>query len=218
MVPDYPSNSNKSKEERRAPDPVVSNAPAVRKKRNNKLLRTIFAQDINDIKQELVTGYIDPKIKDLAWSIIQGTIDILTNACKMMVYKDYKPVDRAKIPAERYSYSAYYSQPVGTATPRPTMSTEINYDEFVYPDFGEADAVLTEMKNLIAGQYRCATVLDLYSLSRVSTSNYTLQNYGWTNLDFAEVRQSPDLVPDPKDPTKMVRGYIIALPKAKPLR
>mgnify|MGYP007070083110 CR=1 FL=1 len=73
---DYPSNSNKSKEEKKQQlAPVVSDPVTVRKKKNNKLLRMIFAQDFVDIKQGLVTEWIAPKAKDLVWSFIQAGID-----------------------------------------------------------------------------------------------------------------------------------------------
>lgn len=195
----YPSNSNKSKEEnKKALDAVVAQPATVRKKKNNKLLRMIFAQDFRDIEQGLMTQWVAPKIKDLSWSFIQACIDTVTNAAKMMVYTDYKPVDRSKLPADRYSYSNYYSN---QAAPKPTMATDISYDEFTYPTYGEAEAVLTELRNQIA-RCRVATVLDMYNLSKVATSNYTLQDWGWQNLDFAEVRQGEG-------------GYIITLPKAK---
>lgn len=206
MVPDYPANSNKSKEEKQPLKPVVDKPAMVRKKKTSKLMKLIFAQDFNDIKQGLYTEYIEPKAKDLSWSFIQAGIDLVTNAFRMMVYPDYKPVDRTKLPAERYSYTNYYtySQPYANR-PAPTMTSEVNYDEFTYPTRGEAEAVLTELKNQIA-RCRCATVLDLYNLSNVTTSNYTLQDWGWTDLNFAEVRQSPE------------GGYMIALPKAKMLQ
>lgn len=204
MVPDYPSNSNKSKEERKTLEPVVQGTATARKKRDNKLLRMVIAHDFRDIKEGLYTRYVGPKVKELSWSIIQAVIDYITNAARMMVYDDYNPVDRSKLPAERYSYNNYYyQQQQQKPAPVPTMTSELNYDEFSYPTRGDAEAVLAEMKNQII-RCRCATVLDLYSLSNISTSNYALQDWGWTNLDFAEVRQGPD-------------GYIIALPKAKVL-
>ena len=200
MVPEYPSNSNKSKEEAKPQlQPVVEKPAGVRKKRQSKLLKIFFEQDFNDIKQGLYTEYVEPKMKDLTWSFIQAGIDTVMNAMRMMVYKDYHPVDRSKIPAERYSYSNYYSS--STPRPAPTMASEVNYDEFIYATRGEAEAVLQELKNQIA-RCRCATVLDLYNVSNVSTSNYTLQDWGWTDLSFAEIRQNSE-------------GYLIALPKAK---
>ena len=203
MTPEYPSNSNKSKEENKQRLDAVIDSPAkVRKKKTNKLLRFIFARDLADIQQEIMTEYIRPKSKDLTWELLQAGIDIFKNAIKMAIYENYKPADTSRLPAERYSYSGYYNQ--GT-TVRPTMTTELNYDEFIYDSYGKATAVLDALRDRINGPYKCATVLDLYDASKISTSNYTLQDYGWTNLDFAEVRQGE-------------AGYIIALPKAKPLK
>lgn len=200
MTPDCPSNSNKSKEDKKNLTPVVNNPVKVRKK-SNRLLRTIFARDLKDVQQEIRTGYIEPKVKDLVWQFIQAGLDIISNAFKMTIYENYKPSDKPKTPAERYSYSNYYNQ---AAPMRPTMTTEINYDEFIYKSKKEADDVLAGLKDLIAGEYRQATVHDMYYLSQQPTDNYTLQYYGWTNLDFAEVQQTDG-------------GYIINLPKAKPL-
>ena len=201
---DYPPNSNKSKEEERNVDPVVINPVGVRKKKDNKFLRMIFRQDFKDIKPGLITDYVEPKVQDLAWSFIQASIDTVTNALRMMVYKDFRPTNSSRVPAERYSYSNYYSS--SSPRPAPTMESEVNYDEFTYYTKSEADAVLFELKNLIA-RTKYASVLDLYNLSKVSTSNYTLQNWGWTNLDFAEVRQCFD------EDHRTV--YMIVLPKAK---
>ena len=208
MVPEYPTNSNKAKEEARKVEPVVVNPVGVRKKKKNKLLKMIFRQDFKDVKPGLVTDYVEPKVQDIAWSFIQAGIDLVTNALRMMVYEDYRPTDRAKLPAERYSYSNYYSSSAPRPAPAPTMTDELNYDEFTYRTKGEADVVLAELKNLIQTT-RAASVLDLYNLSKVTTTNYTLQNWGWTNLDFAEVKKTFD------EDHRIV--YVINLPKASSL-
>ena len=209
MVPEYPSNSNKSKSEGQPPEqdkvaPVVTNPVGIKKKRNNKFLRMIFRQDFKDVKQGIVTDYLEPTVQNLAWAFIQAGIDGITNILCMMVYEDYRPLEKNRLPAERYSYNNYYSS--SSPRPAPTMTSEINYDEFTYWTRGEAEAVLNELKNLIA---RCkwASVLDLYNLSKVSTSNYTLQDWGWENLDFAEIHQAYD------EDRRLV--YTISLPKAK---
>ena len=212
MVPEYPANSNKSKEEAKQPlKPVVDQPAKVRKKKENKLLRLVFAQDFKDIEQGLFEGFIEPKIKDLSWSLIQAAIDTVMNAFRMMVYKDYKPAPTTKLPANTYTYNNYYSSSAAAYNnkPAPSMASELSYDEFTYPTRGDAEAVLTELKNQIV-RCRCATVLDLYNLSNVTTTNYTLQDWGWTDLGFAEVRQTLS------DDHQIV--YMIAMPKAKPLQ
>ncbi len=212
MIPEFPANSNKSKEERKPLKPVVDTPALIKKpKKVTKLHKLIFAKDFDDIKQGLYKEYVEPKAKELSWNLIQACIDYVTNAFRMMVYEDYKHVERSKLPAERYSYNHYYtySQPtVNRSTAAPSVTTELNYDEFLYPTAAKADLVLAELKNQIA-TCKCATVLDLYDLSGVATSNYTLQNWGWTDLGFAEVRQTLD------ENHNIV--YMISLPKAKPL-
>lgn len=204
---DYPSNSNKSKEEviPDIPDAVVITPAMRRKKKDSKFLRMIFKQDFKDVKPGLVKGYIEPKVQDLAWSFIQASIDTVTNALRMMVYKDYTPVNTPKLPADRYSYSSYPSASAPRQNLTPTMTNEINYDDFTYATKGEADVVLAELKNILQ-RSNAATVLDLYGLSGVGTSNYTLQNWGWKDLNFAEVKQTFD------EDHRIV--YMISLPKA----
>lgn len=204
---DYPSNSNKSKEEvaPNLPDPVVVTPGVPKKKKDSKFLRMIFKQDFKDVKPGLVKEYIEPKVTDLAWSFIQASIDTVTNALRMMVYQDYRPTSTPKIPADRYSYNNYYSSSTPKPNLTPTMTSEVNYDEFTYATKGEADVVLAELKNILQ-RSKSATVLDLYALSGVGTSNYTLQNWGWTDLNFAEVKQTFD------EDHRIV--YMISLPKA----
>lgn len=212
MVPEYPANSNKSKENHVPLKPLVDEPAVVRKKRKpSKLLKLIFKQDLNDIKPGLVNEYIEPKARELSWSFIQAGIDLVTNALRMMVYEDWKPTSSPRYTqTSAYTYNHYYegSSKMYANKPAPTMSSELNYDEFVYPTSGRAQAILNELKNLIISN-RCATVLDLYELSGITTSQWTLQDWGWTDLSFAEVRQTLN------DDGRTV--YIIALPKAKPL-
>ena len=204
---EYPSNSNKSKQEQNIPAPVVTNVPTARKKKpDNKLLRMIFAQDFKDIKDGLVKDWIEPQVRNLAWNYVQFLIDTVKNGVKMMMYDNYKPTEKSSVPASNYSYNNYY---------RPTMTTPksnndtVSYDEFEYPTEKEAADVLTGLRDLIS-RCKAATVLDLYGLSKISTSNYTLQNWGWTNLDFVEIKTTTS------DDGRIV--YYLTLPKATVLQ
>ena len=53
-------------------------------------------------------------------------------------------------------------------------------------------------------QYGVASVGDLYDLANVSTTNYTVNKYGWTNIRSAQVIRSRD-------------GYLLKMPKAMPI-
>ncbi len=206
MIPEYPANSDRSKQNNPPKlQPVVTSKPEKYQKKENKYLKMIFAQDFRDVKDSLVTEYVQPKVKELVWSFFQAQLDFVTNALRMMVFKDFKPSAKPSTQAERYSYSTYYNQP---NKPAPTMTTEVNYDELMYSTSGEAGAVLAGMRQRLE-HYDRVTVADFYDLSDISTTNFALGNYGWKNLDFAEVKQV--MTEDG------VYKYIIALPKAKPL-
>lgn len=204
---EYPSNSNKSKEEQKIPAPVVNSIPTARKKKpEKKLFRMIFAQDFKDIKQGLIKDWIEPQVRNLAWNYVQFLIDTVKNGVKMMMYDNYKPTEKSNIPASNYSYSNYYKPAV--VAPRPNTES-VSYDEFEYPTEKEAADVLNGLRDLIA-RCKAASVLDLYGLSHISTSNYTLQNWGWTNLDFVEIRTTTS------DDGRIV--YYLTLPKATMLQ
>lgn len=213
MIPDYPANSAKSKQEAKEKEqqdlkPTIPEGVRIKPKKS-KLFRAIFKQDFQDIRKGLINDYVYPKTQELAWSFIQACIDTVTNAMKMMIFENYKPTTgTTKSTPSGYSYSGYYNSQANK--PVPTMSTEIDYDEFTYVDRGKAEEILYELRNLIATT-KSASVLDLYNLSQVGTSNYTLQNWGWTDLSFAEIREQWD-----SDAQKTV--YYIALPKARPLK
>lgn len=77
-----------------------------------------------------------------------------------------------------------------------------DFDNIVYTSRAEAEDVLSHLVDLIM-EYGEATVAAFYELSRIE-SNYTDNNYGWTNLRDAY--------------TDRVRnGYIIHFPRARPL-
>ena len=213
---EYPSNSNKSKNEIKMRDPVVKNVPTVGKqvtteeKEKDGLLRMIFAQDFKDIKKGLIEQWIQPQVKNLAWNYIQFLIDTVKNGVKMMMYDNYRPTEKSNSPASTYTYSNYYQPSVATqsTTKHQSNTDTINYDEFEYPTEKEARDVLQELRNLIEIS-KAASVLDLYGFSKMSTANYALQNWGWTNLDHADVVQTVS------DDGRVV--YVITLPKAQML-
>lgn len=212
---DYPSNSNKSKEAMQQRAPIAKNTPNVYKtNENHHLLRMIFAQDFKDIKEGLIKQWIEPQLKNLAWGYVQFFIDTIKNGVKMMIYENYKPTNNQQNSlTSQYSYSNYYSK-----TPQsqnaPSISspskTTLNYDEFEFETEEEAKGILQEMKNIIATS-KAVSVLDYYNLSRVSTANYPLQDWGWTNLDFAEVQSAPS-----KMDGRLI--WIITLPRAKSIK
>ena len=54
-------------------------------------------------------------------------------------------------------------------------------------------------------QYGVVSVADLYDLVGLTSTNYTDNKYGWTDLRHAEVRRDRD-------------GYLLRMPKATPIK
>jgi hypothetical protein len=80
----------------------------------------------------------------------------------------------------------------------------LDYDNIIFDNRGDAEAVLTSMEDIL-DQFGCVSVADLYDLADVAAPNYTVNNYGWTNLANAQVLRCRD-------------GYIIKLPKVTSLK
>lgn len=74
-----------------------------------------------------------------------------------------------------------------------------DYEDILFDSKADAEEVITGLVDMI-DQYGQATVADLYDLSGV-TPEYTMDNYGWTNLSTATSRRDRD-------------GYVLDLPRA----
>lgn len=77
-----------------------------------------------------------------------------------------------------------------------------DFDRFIFTSKGEAEDVLAHLVDMTI-EYGEATVRSFYELSNLE-SDYTDDNYGWTNLRDAYVDRTRD-------------GYVIAFPPTRPL-
>ena len=77
-----------------------------------------------------------------------------------------------------------------------------DFDRFIFTSKGEAEDVLAHLVDMTL-EYGEATVRSFYELSNIE-SDYTDDNYGWTNLRDAYVDRTRD-------------GYVIAFPPTRPL-
>ena len=83
-----------------------------------------------------------------------------------------------------------------------TGRTKHDFDEIVLETRGEAEEVLSHLVDLTM-DYGMASVADLYDLVGI-TSNFTDNNYGWTDLRNSSVNRVRD-------------GYLLNLPRTQPL-
>ena len=197
---DYKANSHKSKAERESKEekkitPVVK-GKATKKKQSvaRKFTDTFVSEDVHNVKSYVIMDVLIPAAK-------KAISDIVTNGIDMILYGE---TGRTKKRSSS-GYISYnkYSEKDRTYDRRDDRTRYgYSYDDIVLETRSEAMEVLERMDEII-DTYGHVTVADMYDLVDVS-SNYTDNKYGWTNLRDAE-------------PVRVRDGYIIKLPKAKPI-
>ena len=198
---EYKSNSNASKEkaqEVKKITPIVS-APVKTKPKSawNKFTDSFVSEDGAKIKDYILMDILLPSVK-------KTISDMVTNSVDMLLFGGKNTSSRSNVPATRVSYRSYYDSGRSQYTeysPRSVRSS-YNYDDIVLKNRGDADAVLNEMDNIIR-RYGFVKVADLYDLVGIQGS-YTDNNYGWTDLRYAEVVRQRD-------------GYLLKFPRPMPI-
>lgn len=197
---DYKANSHKAKaeqmEERKKLEPVVK-GKVTKKKQSaaRKLTDTFVSEDIHNVKSYVIMDVLIPAAK-------KAISDIVTNGIDMILYGETGK-SRKRSNSDYISYNRY-SDRNRDRDDRYSDRTRsgYSYDDIVLETRGEAMDVIERMDEII-DTYGVVSVADMYDLVDVS-SNYTDNKYGWTNLRNAE-------------PVRVRDGYIIRLPKAKPI-
>ena len=196
---DYASNSHASREPEKPEkkvEAVVTGEVKTKKKSRLRRFKDVFvAEDTENVKSYIFMDVIVPAIK-------KGIVDVVTNGIDMLLYGGRGKVNKTST-ASKVSYRSYYDSGRRPDRAIETTRNSFDYDDIVYPTRGDAEAVLSALEDII-DQYGVASVGDLYDLAGVSTTNYTINSYGWTNLRTAQVIRGRD-------------GYLLKLPKALPI-
>ena len=176
---------------------VVSN-PVKTKKRTfwNKIADEFVSEDGKGIMDYIIIDVIVPAIK-------KTISDVVTNGIDMLLYGTSKHnSNSSNIPAYRVSYRSYYDQRNSDYT-RPRVNSQgYDYNDILFQTRGDADAVLNGLRDIIT-QYGLAKVADYYDLAGANCS-YTDNNYGWTDLRYAQV-------------IRVNSGYSLRMPKPMPI-
>lgn len=199
-IKDYPSNSNKLKEQRQreSVEPratkVVSGAVRTKKKSEIRKFADIFlAEDITTVKSYILMDVLVPAIK-------KAIDDIVSNGIHMLLYKETDR-SRSRPTAARVSYDNFSRDRRDYNTPR--ARDDFDYENISFTKRGDAEVVLSALEDII-DQYKVAKVADLYDLAGISTDNFMVNRYGWADLRSAVIVSGRD-------------GYYIRFPKALPL-
>lgn len=196
---EYRSNSHSLRDEKdngipeKRREPVVSGSATVQKKTGfSKFANSIIAEDMRSVGLWIVSDVIVPSVKKVIY-------DVITNGADMMLYGRASG-PRSSSTISKVSYGSYYQKPYGSEPLRAgSNGGAFNYDNIVFDNRGDAEAVLTGLEDLL-DQFEVVTVSDLYELADVASPSYTANQYGWTSLKGASVIRCRD-------------GYLIKLPK-----
>lgn len=197
MDHNYPSNSHKSKAEaqstevRKKTEKVVTGTVKTRKKSAGQKLTNIFiAEDAKNVKSYVFLDVLVPAIKDALYNIVCDGAGMILG----------KPIrGRGSSPSGKNNYTRYYDDPRKSDYRSPRPRTVFEYDDLIFDTRADAEMALDELRRALYS-YKTVRVADLYDIAGVTVPSYTYNDYGWTNLDRAEVMRIRD-------------GYIIQLPR-----
>lgn len=177
----YPSNSfaeKEAKENARAKKvdkPIVSGKV---KKKNalQKASDSIFSEDVSNVKTYILRDVLLPAFKKLI-------DDVVSDGIHMILYGDSGRGARPSQGSRVLYGSCYNNNNRRDYAPEPRTRNGLDYDTVTFNSRSDAEAVLNAMDDIIA-QYQMVSVADFYDLSDVSTNNYMLNNYVWTEADI----------------------------------
>ena len=169
---------------------IVISKPAVieEKKGWDKVANSFINEDKASIKNYIVFDVLIPAVKKTIQTIV-------TNGVSMLLFGEAADKRNTQdIPASRVSYRSYYNDPQQSYFKndryysRPQSMAD--YNNILLEDRGDCEILLDQM-NATISKYGFVKVADLYDFVGLR-SNYTDNNYGWTDLRAAEICRQSD--------------------------
>ena len=210
-IPDYKPNTKKYKEEetkkqaddKKKVEKVISGTATVKKKSElRKFADNFISEDVDSVKTYVLRDVIIPSVVDLIEDIVVGGIRTLLRGDSGR--RDSR--DRRSYGSPSYVNYTRYSDRRDDRDRGRDSQTRRGYDQgsVVVGSRSDAEAVIEQMDGIL-DTYGIVSVADLYDLVGMS-SNYTDNNYGWTNIRNAE-------------PVRLRDGsWEIRMPKAVPIK
>ena len=157
-----------------------------------KLADVFIAEDAKTVSQFLITDVVIP-------AVINLVEDIVIKGLRMSLRGDAgRSSKNSNI--DYVSYGKYSNRRDGDRyNSAPRTRSNYGFDKIFLESRGEAEEVLAQMDALIE-TYNFASIADLNDLLGID-SEYTDNNYGWSNLRNAEAVRTRD-------------GYMLKLPRA----
>ena len=197
---EYQNNSHAYKDQQKTeiiekPKQIQKVASGKTKKKGEmqKLIDAFIAEDLTSIKNDILIPAIKKTIDDM----------ISEGIHRLLYPGDTSGISR-RTNASRVSYRSYYDRPEIRPAKDNRAATVFDYDEIVFDTRGDAEAVLSQMEEII-NHYQVCSVADLYDMANISNPPYTSVKYGWTSVRTATVVRARG------------GGYVIKLPRAIPI-
>lgn len=198
--PVYTPNSHKYKEEQKNAaaeekrvQKVVKSPVKTKKNEVRKFADIFISEDIANVKNYIFMDVLVPAVK-------KAIYDIVTNGIDMFLYGGSGKT-KSGSSGTKVSYRNYYEQknnPGYRGSENTKSHNGFEYDDIIFDNRGEAEAVKQQMQATIA-RYGVVTVADLYDMADLSAP-YTSQKYGWMDVSSAEA-------------TRVRDGYMLKLPR-----
>lgn len=210
-IPDYKPNTKKYKDgqaekqmtERKKVDKVIHGTAKVKKKSEfRKFADNFISEDVDSVKTYVVRDVIIPSVIDLVEDIVVGGIRTLLRGDSGR--RDSRDRRSYSGSPSYVNYSRYSDRRDDRSYRDNQTRRGYGYDDIVVNSRADAEAVIEQMDGIV-DTYGMVSVADLYDLVGM-TSNYTDNNYGWTNIRNAEPIRLRD------------GGWMIKMPKAIPIK
>ena len=236
-LPEYPSNANsvkniteksslnsqmaeKEKRKELKKNDISSSVSVKRNSFATRFVKTVFAEDINLIKEHIVWDVILPRIRDGIKTTLIGTVEAIIGGGKA----SYPTTQKSSISMVSWRDSQYrdYSK-TSTKPAAVKISPAGLYEDlqFSNPDDpkdtdgrAEADAHLALSKaEEVIDMYKVLTISDYYSMNSTEANRIPLtpqmEKYGWTDLSSARVSRYTSFS------GKVT--YVVEMPEYKPI-
>lgn len=191
--------SQRDKERETLKPAVQTSTTLLKKSTAQRLLSTFLEKDSQSIKDDIWNDVLKPTLK-------KALYDIIANGASTILGEKSSWSGRS-IPANHVNYGSRYSQPIGAANRGRSSSASIAIDDVLFNTRSDAENVLDTMFENVA-TYGSISVNDFYDLSGISNVDYTVSNYGWTDLRGSRILHVSD---------RRGEGFVIKLPRAIPL-
>lgn len=192
----YKEEQKEKEQEQRAQKVVSGKVTTVKKSGLKKFMNNVVNEDVPKVKEYIISDVLIPSIK-------KAISDIVRNGIDMFLYGADSGKNKNRTTASRVSYGGFYDSPRSTDRRYASTRSAYDFEDPLFETRGDAEIVLSQMDDIIE-RYRVVKISDLYDLAGISTYNYCLSNYGWTDLRSASVQRVSD-------------GYVIKFPKAMPI-